>query len=89
MRGPDDRLPGVRVLAHDLAINQNTVLRVYERLTMEGLLERKHGDGTFVWRVAAIGEEGVVGPWSTARRFRVSPTVPVLESEQPILAEAS
>lgn len=45
---PGDRLPGVRVLAHELAINQNTVLRVYERLTMEGLLERKHGDGTFV-----------------------------------------
>jgi GntR family transcriptional regulator len=45
---PGDRLPSVRQLAQQLAINQNTVLRVYERLTGEGLLERRHGDGTFV-----------------------------------------
>jgi GntR family transcriptional regulator len=43
-----DRLPSVRVLARELAVNQNTILRVYERLTAEGLLERKHGDGTYV-----------------------------------------
>ena len=45
---PGDRLPSVRVLAAELAVNQNTILRVYERLTAEGLLERRHGDGTFV-----------------------------------------
>ncbi|MDB5295228.1 MAG: ytrA 2 [Phycisphaerales bacterium] len=45
---PGDRLPSVRELARELAVNQNTVLRVYERLTTEGLLERRHGDGTFV-----------------------------------------
>ena len=45
---PGDRLPSVRQLARDLAVNQNTILRVYERLTAEGLLERRHGDGTFV-----------------------------------------
>jgi GntR family transcriptional regulator len=42
------RLPSVRALAAELAVNQNTILRVYERLTAEGLLERRHGDGTFV-----------------------------------------
>lgn len=42
------RLPSVRQLARDLAVNQNTVLRVYERLTAEKLLELRHGDGTFV-----------------------------------------
>ena len=46
--GPGDRLPSVRTLAQDLAVNQNTILRVYERLTAEGLLERRHGDGTYV-----------------------------------------
>src|SRR5436190_15716960 len=46
--GPGDRLPSVRVLAKDLTVNQNTILRVYERLTAEGLLERRHGDGTYV-----------------------------------------
>lgn len=45
---PGDRLPSVRELAAELAVNQNTILRVYERLTAEGLLERCHGAGTFV-----------------------------------------
>jgi GntR family transcriptional regulator len=45
---PGERLPSVRALAADLAVNQNTILRVYERLTAEGLLQRRHGDGTFV-----------------------------------------
>jgi GntR family transcriptional regulator len=45
---PGERLPSVRALAGELAVNQNTILRVYERLTGEGLLERRHGDGTFV-----------------------------------------
>src|SRR5689334_19257789 len=45
---PGDRLPSVRQLAKDLAVNQNTVLRVYEKLTAEGLLERRQGDGTYV-----------------------------------------
>ena len=45
---PGDRLPSVRVLARELAVNQNTILRVYERLTMEGILDRRHGDGTYV-----------------------------------------
>ena len=45
---PGDRLPSVRELARELAVNQNTVLRVYERLCGEGLLEMRHGQGTFV-----------------------------------------
>jgi GntR family transcriptional regulator len=46
--GGGDRLPSVRELARQLSINQNTVLRAYERLTAEGLIERRHGDGTYV-----------------------------------------
>ena len=45
---PGDRLPSVRELARQLAVNQNTILRVYEHLTAEGLLDRRHGDGTYV-----------------------------------------
>jgi GntR family transcriptional regulator len=45
---PGDQLPSVRTLAAELAVNQNTILRVYERLTNDGLLERRHGSGTFV-----------------------------------------
>src|SRR5437773_2685398 len=45
---PGEQLPSVRHLARELAVNQNTVLRVYERLTSEGMLERRHGNGTYV-----------------------------------------
>jgi GntR family transcriptional regulator len=45
---PGDKLASVRELARELAVNQNTILRVYERLTAEGLLCRKHGAGTYV-----------------------------------------
>jgi hypothetical protein len=30
------------------------------------------GEGSFLWRVAAIGEDGGQGPWSAPRRFRVA-----------------
>ncbi len=42
------KMLSIRELARELAVNQNTVLRVYERLTAEGLLERRHGNGTYV-----------------------------------------
>lgn len=29
------------------------------------------GEGTFQWRVAAYGSDGLLGPWSQTRRFRV------------------
>ncbi len=45
---PGERLPSVRELARELAVNQNTILRVYERLVRDELLEMRHGQGTFV-----------------------------------------
>lgn len=51
-----DRLPSVRELARELAVNQNTILRVYERLVGEGLLEMRHGQGTFVAARAKRGQ---------------------------------
>lgn len=45
---PGERLPSVRELARQLAVNPNTIQHIYERLTLEGVLERRHGDGTFV-----------------------------------------
>jgi len=45
---PGERLPSVRQLARELTVNQNTILRVYERLSAGGLLEMRHGQGTFV-----------------------------------------
>ena len=43
-----DRLPTVRRLAVDLAVNPNTVIRAYRELQIEGLLETQQGSGTFV-----------------------------------------
>lgn len=45
---PGDCLPSVRQLARELVVNVNTVVRVYERLAAEGLVEMRHGEGTFV-----------------------------------------
>ena len=45
---PGDRLPTVRQLAVDLAINPNTVVRAYRQLEIEGVIETHQGSGTFV-----------------------------------------
>ena len=56
---PGERLHSVRELARELAVNQNTILRVYEQLTGEGLLEMRHGQGTFVGALAKRGQLAV------------------------------
>lgn len=51
-----DNLPSVRKLAQRLTVNVNTVVRVYERLSAEGLVEMRHGEGTFVLPQSAVTE---------------------------------
>jgi GntR family transcriptional regulator len=58
-----DRLPSVRQLAGDLAVNLNTVARAYRRLEDDGLLRVRHGQGVVVVRDsvdAARGEAAAV-----------------------------
>jgi GntR family transcriptional regulator len=43
-----DRLPTVRQVAVDLAINPNTVMRAYRELEIRGVLETQQGTGTFI-----------------------------------------
>ena len=43
-----DRLPSVRDLAVELRVNPNTVARAYALLQEEGVLEGRHGGGSFV-----------------------------------------
>ncbi|MBX6394480.1 MAG: GntR family transcriptional regulator [Alicyclobacillaceae bacterium] len=45
---PGDRLPSVRELAVQLALNHNTVAKAYQELEREGLIETLRGRGTFV-----------------------------------------
>ncbi|MCG3135504.1 MAG: hypothetical protein HMLKMBBP_03163 [Planctomycetes bacterium] len=43
-----DRLPSVRQLADDLAVNLNTVARAYRTLESTGLVRIRHGQGVVV-----------------------------------------
>ena len=45
---PGDRLPSVRELAAELAINPNTIQRSYRQLEMEGWIVTVPGKGCFV-----------------------------------------
>lgn len=42
------RLPTVRQMAVDIAVNANTVAKVYAQLERDGVLETQRGVGTFV-----------------------------------------
>ena len=52
---PGERLPTVRALAEDLTVAPNTVVRAYNELQREGLIESRAGVGTVV-----VGEAGEV-----------------------------
>ena len=45
---PGEQLPTVRELAVELAVNANTVARVYSDLERAGVLETRRGIGSFV-----------------------------------------
>lgn len=50
---PGERLPALRELAADLGVNHNTLRAAVAKLEAEGLLESRHGTGTFVAADAA------------------------------------
>ncbi|MBN2180642.1 MAG: GntR family transcriptional regulator [Sedimentisphaerales bacterium] len=43
-----DKVPSVRELAAKLAVNQNTILKVYNELCRQNVLKIERGDGTYV-----------------------------------------
>src|ERR1700692_1291247 len=47
-RQPGDQLPTVRLVAVELAINPNTVLRAYREMEIRGILDTQQGTGTFI-----------------------------------------
>lgn len=54
---PGDKLPSVRELAANLAINPNTIQRSYRQLEMEGWIVTMPGKGCFVCRDEKLAEE--------------------------------
>ena len=44
----DDRIPSVREYGAEIGVNPNTVMRVYEKLTADGIIYNKRGIGYFV-----------------------------------------
>jgi GntR family transcriptional regulator len=51
-----DRLPTVKEVAVDLAINPNTVVKAYRQLEHEGLTAGRPGQGTFI--TGTMAEQG-------------------------------
>lgn len=48
------RIPSVRELAAELAVNPNTVMRSYEHSVQRGILENRRGVGFFVAETAPV-----------------------------------
>ncbi len=72
---PGEELPPIRSLAEQLVVNPNTVARAYLELERAGLVNKKHGSGTY------ISEAG--SPLKRAERRRV-----LIERIDALLAEA-
>ena len=53
----DDRMPSVRELATQLAINPNTIQRAYRELESQGWVVSVPGKGSFVAAVSEKGED--------------------------------
>ena len=54
---PGERFPALRDLALELGVNHNTVRAAVAKLEADGLLETRHGTGTFVAAEAAAHEQ--------------------------------
>lgn len=56
---PGERLPTLRQLAQDVGANLNTIRAVYARLERDGLIDTRHGKGSFVLAQPASSHIGL------------------------------
>lgn len=62
-----DRLPSTRSMALDLKLSRNTVVQALDRLNAEGLIEGRHGSGTFIATKMALPKRETIKRQSSAR----------------------
>ena len=58
---PGDKLPSVRELASELAINPNTIQRAYRELELEGFIYSMAGKGSFVSPLEQVDHSRIDG----------------------------
>lgn len=67
-------VPGAGRYALEISRNQlfvDNLIDVENRTKTQATLGLR-GEGSFYWRIAAFGPNGLQGPWSSARKFRVA-----------------
>ncbi len=67
-------VPGAERYALQVSRSQHfvdNIIDVEDRKNLKATLGLR-GEGSFMWRVAAFGSEGIMGPWSAPRGFRVA-----------------
>jgi GntR family transcriptional regulator len=45
---PGDALPGLRIMAQELVVSPNTVVKAYDELERDGWIDIRHGSGAYV-----------------------------------------
>ena len=77
-----NEIPPIRVLARQLLVNPNTVARAYLELEREGVVQKRHGSGTYISESGSrlarkerlkIISERVDGLLAEARHLEVEP----------------
>src|SRR4051794_41486345 len=63
-----DRLPPLRELADEVGVNANTLRAAYARLESDGLVETRHGSGTYVAATAGRDLSPLVAAAARAAR---------------------
>jgi GntR family transcriptional regulator len=80
---PDAKIQSERDFSEDLGVSRMTVRRAITELVHEGLLERKHGSGTYVARPKLTFEAGELANYTEAMQKRnIATTSQLLEFGQ-------